>query len=292
MDSVWHLVRHFFEDITHYDGKLWMTVKPLLVMPGFLTLEYLRGRRASYLHPVRMFIFLNFIFFFLLLSLPAARPGMKVYTGGDVVADKALQDTVQKAYNQAQKEVNIGNVASLHFSDSTLRTSTQYDSAQAALPPGKRDGLINRLINEKALDLLAAMDKDPDYVKEKVNEIFFHQSAKLTFLFLIVCSCLLSLLYYRRHILMVEHALFSIHLSCTFLLLSVFMLLISYLPLGTYLGLAIFLYGNYYFYKALHQVYPEPVFMTILKVLVINIFLMFTMLAGILFNAMFAMMSI
>jgi hypothetical protein len=191
-----------------------------------------------------------------------------------------------------QNEVKIGHVAKFHMSDSSLESSAQYDSVQDALPPGKRDSRIKRLINEKGLDIIHASKRDPDYVSEKVNEIFFHNAAKLTFLFLFVCTCLLSLLYYRRHILMIDHALFGIHLSCTFLLLSVFMLLFSYLPFGGYVDFILFLYGNYYFYKALRTVYQQSGGKTMLKFFIINFFLGIIMAFALLFNAIFALMSI
>lgn len=292
LDSVWHLVKHFFEDITHYDGKLWKTAKPLLIRPGFLTQEYMKGKRASYLHPVRMFIFLNFVFFFLLLSLPSAKTDHNAYTFGQVASNKAIQDTLKEVYNEAQKDVKVGKVATVHLSDSTLETKEQYDSVQALLPAAKRDGWIKRMINEKGLDMIQASKKDPDYVSEKIDEIFFHNAAKLTFLFLIATACLLSLLYYRKHIWMIDHALFSIHLSCTFLLLSVFMLLLSYMPYGGYADFIIFLYGNYYFYRALRVIYQQSSGKTMLKFFILNFLLAIIMALSLILNALFAMLSI
>lgn len=67
-ESFWHLVIHFFNDITHYDGKFINTVKYLLGRPGFLTAEYTRGRRVSYLHPIRMYVFTSAFFFLIFFS--------------------------------------------------------------------------------------------------------------------------------------------------------------------------------------------------------------------------------
>lgn len=68
-ETVWHLVQHFFNDITHFDGKFFASVKYLLRRPGFLSKEYMVGRRASYLNPIRMYVFSSAIFFLLLFSL-------------------------------------------------------------------------------------------------------------------------------------------------------------------------------------------------------------------------------
>jgi hypothetical protein len=68
-ETVWHLVTHFFNDITHFDGKFFATVKYLLRKPGFLSKEYVAGRRASYLNPIRMYVFTSAIFFLILFTL-------------------------------------------------------------------------------------------------------------------------------------------------------------------------------------------------------------------------------
>ena len=68
-ESVWHLVSHFFEDITHFDGKVFTSLKDLIIKPGFLSKEYVIGRRASYLNPIRMYLFTSAIFFLVFFSL-------------------------------------------------------------------------------------------------------------------------------------------------------------------------------------------------------------------------------
>jgi hypothetical protein len=68
-ETVWHLVQHFFNDITHFDGKFFSTVKLLLRKPGFLSKEYIAGRRMSYLNPIRMYVFTSAFFFIILFSL-------------------------------------------------------------------------------------------------------------------------------------------------------------------------------------------------------------------------------
>jgi hypothetical protein len=45
------------------DGRFWRTVFALLVRPGFLTREYLAGRRRRYIRPGRLYLFATLIFF-------------------------------------------------------------------------------------------------------------------------------------------------------------------------------------------------------------------------------------
>ena len=61
--SVWELIRDAIGDMFELDSRLWRTVRPLLFRPGHLTAEYLRGRRAHYMPPFRMYLILSFIFF-------------------------------------------------------------------------------------------------------------------------------------------------------------------------------------------------------------------------------------
>lgn len=57
----------FLGDYFTFDSKIIRSVVPLLIKPGFLTNEYIDGRRVRYIPPLRMYIFIS-IFFFLLLS--------------------------------------------------------------------------------------------------------------------------------------------------------------------------------------------------------------------------------
>ena len=85
-ETVWHLIQHFFNDITHFDGKFFETVKYLLRRPGFLSLEYMRGRRMAYLNPIRMYVFTSAIFFIILFSMkkPEDMARASDYTKDDV----------------------------------------------------------------------------------------------------------------------------------------------------------------------------------------------------------------
>lgn len=68
--TFYHLFVHFFEDLTHYENAFWKTIKNLLLKPASLTKEYLSGKRLSYLAPVRLYIFISFVTFFLIAVLP------------------------------------------------------------------------------------------------------------------------------------------------------------------------------------------------------------------------------
>jgi hypothetical protein len=68
-ETFWHMFTHFFYDVTHFDSQFFHTVHHLILKPGFLSKEYIKGRRKSYLHPIRMYVFTSAIFFLLFFSL-------------------------------------------------------------------------------------------------------------------------------------------------------------------------------------------------------------------------------
>ncbi|SEP61765.1 DUF3667 domain-containing protein [Flavobacterium urocaniciphilum] len=63
--SFHYLFTHFIEDLVHYDNGFWKAIKHLLFSPYILTIEYLKGKRKKYVAPVKLFIFMNFLCFFL-----------------------------------------------------------------------------------------------------------------------------------------------------------------------------------------------------------------------------------
>ena len=55
--SVWRFVADFFDNTICWDNKLFRTLGPLFKQPGFLTHEFMIGRRVRYVHPLRLFLF-------------------------------------------------------------------------------------------------------------------------------------------------------------------------------------------------------------------------------------------
>jgi hypothetical protein len=63
--SLWGMTRDLLGDMLDWDARIWRTLRPLAFSPGKLTQEYLRGRRASYTPPFRMYLLLSVAFFLL-----------------------------------------------------------------------------------------------------------------------------------------------------------------------------------------------------------------------------------
>ena len=101
-----HLGMHDFvheatHEFLHLDGKILQTVKLLVAKPGELTREFLAGRRARYISPVRVYLTFSLIFFTLAALLPGAMEGVATVkrTGlnQDTEFERRLESGLQKA---------------------------------------------------------------------------------------------------------------------------------------------------------------------------------------------------
>lgn len=65
----------FVHETLHVDGRLFQTVRRLVLSPGFLTREYLQGRRARWISPLRLYLLFS-VMFFALSALTPLRVGV------------------------------------------------------------------------------------------------------------------------------------------------------------------------------------------------------------------------
>jgi hypothetical protein len=68
------LLAELVSELFTWDSRIWRTLLPLLFRPGFLTAEFIAGRRARYVPPLRLYFIISFILFLLisLSNLPTA----------------------------------------------------------------------------------------------------------------------------------------------------------------------------------------------------------------------------
>ncbi len=73
-------MRETLESLFSFDSRFWRSLGPLLARPGWLTREYWQGRRASFLPPLRLYLFVSFVFF---LTSGLFESGAVIDTTGD-----------------------------------------------------------------------------------------------------------------------------------------------------------------------------------------------------------------
>ena len=92
--TVSELVGDAWQEMSGYDGRIAVTFRGLM-HPGQLTRDYLQGRRARYLPPVRLYLTVSVIYFI----VAAAAPSVGARTPGEVTGPGGLRISVSQTSN-------------------------------------------------------------------------------------------------------------------------------------------------------------------------------------------------
>ena len=93
----WKYILQYFENVYQFDSKVWLTLYYLFTRPGFLTREFNAGKINSYVHPLRLFMFLSCLFFLFFFALiPSSLDSINWSVEGEVgeSAEISAEDVV------------------------------------------------------------------------------------------------------------------------------------------------------------------------------------------------------
>ena len=318
-ETVWHLISHFFQDITHFDGKFFSSLKYLIIKPGFLSKEYMIGRRASYINPIRMYVFTSAIFFLIFFSFfkidhksSFVTTNMNGKTYEQIEAmDSLAFDAFTKNVNKEDNKKTIAmtradfkkyfdssaNLADIQFTPGHYKSKAEYDSL---LQSGKKKhNWFERQLIYKNIEINQKFKGHRGEIFTTFSEILLHSLPQMLFILLPLFALLLKLLYIRRkEYYYVNHSIFSIHfyIFCFLNMLLIFGLskinaelkwsVIGYIE--AILGFGIF----FYLYKAMHNFYRQRRAKTIFKFFILCFLLFITITFLFLFFIFFSLFKL
>ena len=266
-ESIGHIIGHFFADITHFDSKFFITVKDLFLRPGFLTREYIAGRRMSYLNPIRMYIFISAIFFIALFA------GRKEHSA----APRPNASIEAKEKNESLS-LNMGDgVVLIDMTEYKYNTVHEFDSVQNSLPDSAKEKgtmrwILRHNVREKERRGTATIHIEVD---------ISHDIPKLMFLLLPLFALYVGLFYSRKKYYYVNHAIFSVHFHSFVFLLMLFFILLSKLIPGEWttpiLALLAIPLSFIYLVAALHGMYGQSFWSGLLKGIGISLLYIITL---------------
>lgn len=245
--SLRSLVASFLDDVFTIDSRLTRSLVPLLLRPGELTSEYVRGRRARYIPPLRLYLFISVAFFFLL--------ALKINPGVDRQGPAASASP-----DSAAVAAVIEGLIALP------------DSARAGIAPATLERLGARLASGSAAKdtadapQLRVMGKDVTGSWDEVIKGMLALAPKAVFLLLPVFAGLLALVYRRARRIFVEHFVFALHYHSVLFLGFVLGMLIDWDPLWVALLLAFPLH----LLLAMHRVYGQGWGKSIIKLILLT----------------------
>jgi Protein of unknown function (DUF3667) len=301
-ESFRHLVSHFFSDLTHYDSKLFTTLKDLLFKPGFLTNEYLAGRRVNYLHPVRMYVFVSFLYFLVTLSfngleskteeaiaktaaqnarreiadsLRRMRLSGENYSTNGKIKDSVIKNIIAKVDTDLVHKMDFTFLFNINYQDLIA-----FDSAQRLLPEQKREKGLKSWMYHHWLNTINLYGKKG--IKFLVLDRTEHFIPKMMFILLPLFALLLKLFFNSKKYFYSDHVIFSLHFhTAVFLIFLIFSIISLFFP--TFAKDAQdfeFLLAIIYLGIALRRTYGQSSFITIIKTIVLTLLYSILILTG------------
>lgn len=301
-ESFWHLVTHFFNDVTHFDGKFFITLKDLLFKPGFLSKEYMIGRRASYLNPIRMYVFTSAIFFLLFFSFFESKGPLKIVptingktleqidkmdsaafvkftTGLNEESDRPAAPMTREEFKQYADtiiRVLFLDSSGLHLAGANYNSVKEFDSLQHTR--AREQNWFKRQLIYKELELNEKYHNNKLEIFNAIKEGLMHKLPQMLWISLPLLALIMKLMYVRRkQFYYVSHIIFSIHLYIFIFIGQLIIFSIAKLNktldlgfltvLSTVLTLGLFVYA----YLALKNFYGQGWIKTFFKFLLINI---------------------
>lgn len=242
-ESFWSLIKHFIYDLVHFDGKFFHTIKYIFTKPGLVARQYAEGRRMSFIHPIRMYLFTSAIFFLVFFSFQITGSIQKENANlsqedrqgainiineklKNQPGDTALYSLKSKLLDTSQSVTNADirlllESKTISINNKKYRSLAEYDSIQNTFPSEKRDGWFSKTITRKAIQFNEKYKSNLEEGFKIFLEGFLHKLPYMLFLSLPFFALILKLLYLRRkNFYYSDHAIFTLyHYIFSFLLL-------------------------------------------------------------------------
>lgn len=261
------LMEFAHEFVDHYvaaEGKLWKSLWGLLAKPGYLTVEYLKGRKSRYVLPLRLLLTLGLVFFLSLKLMPSALETLNLEKASDQhgpVARAASAASAIAAEMEADEDEAPSHAASAASAPARAASSTMIG---IGLPDEWRPHVPEPLLHR--IDKVnAALNKDP---KGFVHAMW--ASALGYAPYAVLCSlpffaAWLKLLFWRQTY--GTHFVFALHLHAAWY----GMLLLAVLLPWWFVTMPLWAWSNLYPVLALKRVHAAGWITTLLRAAVLAV---------------------
>jgi hypothetical protein len=237
-----HLLEEFIEGAFHFDKKSVRTILSLAFKPGFITSEFIKGKRHQYVAPVRLYIFISFLFFLLLSLLPGKH---------EVVAS---EETPSTHVGLTFFDINSGELRGMK--------NSQLDSVMQS------HGIERSMLNRYIMRQMRRVDTEGH---EGFNHLLVKGISYMMFALMPLFAFFIFLLYRKKAQYYIGTLIFSIHFHCFVFLLLIVSVAVNQL-LETSITLLIpLIVSPIYLFLALRYVYADSRIRTIGKTIFIGV---------------------
>lgn len=247
--SLLEFVHEFASHYVAVEGTLWKSLWGLMARPGFLTREYLAGRRQRYVLPLRLLLTLGLLFFLALKLVPGGTHTL----GLDGEADDDVAQVVQvapEAASAASAAAAGMAKAKKKFGEHSAKLNILHPELAARLPQGLQDRIHHAEAHWRA---------DPKGSLHVMGATMLGLAPYAVLCSLPFFAGLLKLLFWRQPY--GAHFVFAMHLHAAWY----GMLLLAVLLPWAGVAFAIWVWSNLYPVIALKRVHEASWWTTVLR---------------------------
>lgn len=178
------LIVDFFHNYFSFDSKFSNSLLPFFIQPGYLTQKFIEGKRASFVNPVRLYLIISLVFFFVFSMVSKDLVKESVEKVGDVVEnlDESIE-TLPDEEKQLVEDLKAGDFSKFN-SDSVYQfTPAQKDSTKKNVTYSfQKPDSTNEFITDENIAIYMALRNDFNYEVKDIMDTL-HTSSLTSFQF-------------------------------------------------------------------------------------------------------------
>lgn len=209
------LLKELLHAIFELDGRAYRTIFFLFCKPAYLSREYIDGRRASFTPPLRLFLILSIIFFFMLSAISLIQTLDSSLSGE---ADTSSEFFVLENSNDEDTSEGIDGEQVTLSEENREGIDQVIEFINSIVIPSLNEetnaNLVAFLSNQAQTNFGRILDDPVDFFYGSLDYITFFMLLMMPFL-----AMILKLLYFFSKRFYVEHMILTLH-NHTFLILA------------------------------------------------------------------------
>jgi hypothetical protein len=235
-----HLAQEVFEDLFHFEDRSLQTLKKLVFAPGTLTKEFIAGKRMSYVAPIRFYVFVSVLFFFL-LAIPSHQ-------------NEDVQEHLHAHTNITFLQIQSSHLSGIQISRADSILTAEHIEATT----------VNRYIVRQLI-------RFQNEGEEKFYHLLLKTISYMMFLLMPVFAAIVFLFYRKQAQHYIGTLIFSVHYHTFLFVVFIAVNVIDRVWGSSWVLLLAILLCPVYLYRALQHVYGGTVPRTVLKTVGIGV---------------------
>lgn len=166
------LVMDFFHNYFSFDSKFSNSLLPFFFQPGYLTKKFVLGKRASFVNPVRLYLIISLLFFFVFSMVSKDLVKKGVNTAGEAVENvEESLDELPEDQQELVRDLTKGDFSKFDSDSVYTFATTKKDSTDADVSfTFQKPDSTNDFLTEENVSIYLAVREDRNFDVEAVMD--------------------------------------------------------------------------------------------------------------------------